>query len=230
MLAIDIETVPADPDADGSNPDFLDSREFGLLGVGLGVRSRETDGREVEVLFREDIDPHSEVRLLKRICDWIQQYDDVDTIITYNGTSFDFRHLLGRAEILAQETNAEQLPATVANSLSLPSHRDLFHEYQRRHSSWASLEDALDEYGLDVPDPVYWNDEKVTNARIPQLGTDYLCGRAGLSSEVPVDALEETLREYTRRDVEPLFDLAGEMEIGQLQRRWQQKALGGADW
>lgn len=230
MLAIDIETVPADPDADGTNPDFLNSREFGLLGVGLGVRSRETDGREVEVLFREDIDPHSEVRLLRRICDWIQQYDDVDTIISYNGTAFDFRHLLGRAEILAQETNAEQLPVTVAQCLSLPSHRDLFHEYRSRHSSWASLEEALDEYGIDAPAPVYWDDEKVTNSRIPQLGADYLRGRAGLSADVPVDALEETLREYTRRDVDPLFDLAGQMEIGRLQRRWQEKALAGVEW
>ncbi|WP_419181082.1 hypothetical protein [Haloarcula halobia] len=111
----------------------------------------------------------------------------MDTIVTYNGTSFDFRHLLGRAEILAEKTNAEQLPATVAKSLSLPSHRDLFLEYRRRHDSWASLEEALDEYGLDVPDPVYWDDEKVTNSRIPQLGADYLCGRAGLSPDVPVD-------------------------------------------
>lgn len=57
MLAIDIETVPADPDADGTNPDFLNSREFRLIGSGLGVRSRETDGHVVEVLFREGIDP-----------------------------------------------------------------------------------------------------------------------------------------------------------------------------
>nr|WP_276411601.1 hypothetical protein [Halomicroarcula sp. XH51] len=42
--------------------------------------------------------------------------------------------------------------------------------------------------------------------------------------------LEEVLREYTRRDIEPLFDLAGEMEIGRLQRRWQEKALAGAEW
>lgn len=52
----------------------------------------------------------------------------------------------------------------------------------------------------------------------------------GFSSDVRVDALEETLQEYTLRDVEPLFDLAGQMEIGRLQRRWQEKVLGGAEW
>lgn len=220
-LAIDIETVPAEPAAQSGSPDFLDSRDFRLLGVGLGVRTASADGCDVELLFRQDIDPESEVRLLERVSAWMQQYDDVEAIITYNGSGFDFRHLRGRARILADEINAVHLPAEIDRCLSPPSHRDLFLEFRRRHDYRRSLEGALSEYGLAVPEPVCWEDDEVTNARIPQLGAEYLCGKSGLCDDAPVEALEETLREYTRLDVEPLFDLADEMEIGRLQRAWQ---------
>lgn len=225
-LALDIEAVPADPNADDGGPDFLDSRDFRLLGVGLGVQSRTADGREIEVLFREDIDSEAEVRLLERASEWIQQYPDIETIITYNGAGFDFRHLRGRARILAEETFAPHLPIEVDRWLSSPSHRDLSLEYRRRHGDRRSLEGALNEYGIEVPEPVCWEGSQVTNTRIPELGTEYLCEKSGLADDTPIEPLEETLREYTRRNVDSLFELANEMEIDDRQRVRQEQVLG----
>ena len=107
-VALDIETISPGVD-ESTEVDFLNSRHFELLCVGAGYREVPTSKPEIEVLWRPGVDTGDEYQLIARLAEWLADRP-IDQILTYNGVDFDFRHIQGRASIVADEVHDPSLP------------------------------------------------------------------------------------------------------------------------
>lgn len=205
-VAIDIETISPGVD-ESTEVDFLNSREFELLCVGLGYRATPTSEPELEVLWRPGIDTGDEYQLLARFAEWLAEHP-VDKILTYNGTDFDIRHLRGRASIISDEVRDPSLPELLHRELTVPTHRDLMHDVIRKHGHRLSLEDAVEAHVGERPPDTRWRGELISNSDIPSLGEEWLTHRSGLVQLDHAENLKATLEEYVNADIDPLFSLA----------------------
>lgn len=206
-VALDIETVSPNL-GDGETVDFMDSRDFQLVAVGVGHRLTPDSDVEIDVLWRSGIEDGDEYELLCELVYWLTERH-ADELITYNGVNFDLRHIRGRAQILADEVGDESLPEAVHVALQRPSyHRDLMHDVISQHGHRMSLEDAVEEHTGDRPPAFSWNGETIGNGDIPRLAQKWLTHRSGLADlgdRAP--QLRNTLENYIRADIEPLFRL-----------------------
>lgn len=206
-IALDIETISPGMD-DAGDVDFLDSRDFELLAIGVAHRCSPTSEIKSDVLWRSETRSGDEYKLLCRLIDWMQNRH-YDHVLTFNGAHFDERHLRGRAAVLTDELGDLELPAKFHDAWQRGYHRDLMHDVIRDHGGRMSFESAVEEYCGYRPASVSWDGDTVSNGDIPELGEQLLAHRAGLSDMDDKRALQlrDVLETYVRTDIEPLFDL-----------------------
>ncbi|WP_135304211.1 3'-5' exonuclease family protein [Haloarcula amylovorans] len=206
-IALDIETISPHLDS-GDDVDFLDSRDFRLLAIGVGYRETPHSDIETDVLWREETRSGDEYRLLCELGDWANQRI-YDKILTFNGVNFDERHLRGRAAVLAEELGDMGVPDVVHHIWEGGHHRDLMHDITRSHGHRMSLDDAVEEHCGYRPASVSWDGETIENGDIPALGEDLLAYHTGLSdmSDERATHLRDVLETYVVEDIKPLFDL-----------------------
>ena len=204
-VALDIETISPDVD-EPTGVDFLNSRHFELLCIGVGYRETPTSEPEVDVLWRPGVDTGDEYQLLARLAEWLTNHP-IDQILTYNGVDFDVRHIQGRASIVADEVRDPSLPELLHREFTVPTHRDLMHDVISRHGHRLSLEDAVEAHvGEQVPRTL-WEGSPVSNSDIPRLGEEWLNHRSGLVQLDYSEDLKRTLEDYVKADVDPLYAL-----------------------
>lgn len=206
QVALDIETISPQVDSTRS-VDFLNSRDFEVVAVGVGTRPEPGASVDVDVLWRNHIGPEGEYELLKEVIYWLVEHH-FQELLTYNGVSFDVRHLLGRAQIVGEEVGDLSLQEAMHATLQRGRHRDLYHDIVREHGRM-SLEDAVETLCDERPLSVQWDGSRVENGDIPELAEQLLAHRDGLS-DIPDDCaaqLEDTLNTYITADIRPLFDL-----------------------
>lgn len=206
-IGLDIETISPGLD-DASSVDFLDSRDFEVLGVGLAYRPSPDSGIESDVLWRSETRSGDEYKLLCRVIDWIQERH-FDRVLTFNGVHFDERHLRGRAAVLTDELGDLVLPEKMHKVWQRGYHRDLSHDVIRDQGHRMTFESAVEEYCGYRPDTVQWDGDTVSNGDIPELGEQLLAHRTGLSDMPDERAMQlrDVLETYVRTDIRPLFDL-----------------------
>lgn len=206
-IAIDIETISPNSD-DVTDVDFLDSRDFEVLCVGLGHRVSPTSEIEIDIIWRPGIDDGDEYQLLAETAEWLHDRH-YDRILTYNGVRFDERHLRGRAAIIGDRISDPSLGDVLHRALERGLHRDLMFEVIRDRGYRLSLDDAIDEYTETQLSSASWDGETITNGDIPALGEEWLAHRSGLTDLGERGSqLQKSLETYVRSDVRPLFDLA----------------------
>lgn len=196
-FAIDIETISTVDD-----PDFSDPEHWIPFCVAAGHLAPGDDEPEVEVLFRSDSSIAAERRLLDRTIDWIAERSESSEpleLVTYNGESYDIPILQHRAA----EISGSNPGVGVRNRLDLllysAEHVDLMQHVVDRRGYHASLDDVLDDHGIECDKPE-WLGDKVTGGDMPEFGLELLSDR-------PDDELRDAVRRYAASDVQPLFDL-----------------------
>lgn len=200
LVALDIETIPLCKD-----PDFDDPSNWTVFAVALGHKAPEADV-VVDVLFRDN--PHftAERELLNDVIDWVadRTNGEARTLVTYNGESYDFPILRHRAYVLDEEIASSNLAERLYLMLETSMHIDLIQEVKERKGYFVSLDDSLSEHGIEADEPT-WMGSKVTGADMPSMGLELISGRAN-------EDLRDTVRRYAASDVEPLFELHGELQ------------------
>lgn len=214
--AFDIETVSPDVPED-QYPDFTDSHDFELSGAGIAYEY-EDGSRETVVEWRNGWGPRAEIDLIETLLDRLKP---AETVITYNGERFDLLHLEGRARI-AGATVGDRAQEPVQSYIEETEHIDLKPEAWAAYGNYTSLEDTLEQIGLDPVGTLpsnfdhkiprsEWNkksSEAITSADLAVLGEIYLDSVDGERDDVRVTVLEEMLTHYVQADVELLFELA----------------------
>ncbi len=229
MLAIDIETVPADPDANDTDPDFLNSREFRFLGsVSVSDHAKQTAAR-------------SRCSSAKTSTSTRKSASSSASATGFSSTtSTPSSRITGRAS--TSDTSSVALKSWRRKPTLSSCLRQSLSPYRCRHIVTSSLSTGV--VTIRGPRSKRHSTSTDSTCQTRCTGTTRKSQTRGSHNSVltisvaepdcpptsRLTKLEEVLREYTRRDIEPLFDLAGEMEIGRLQRRWQEKALAGAEW
>lgn len=197
-IAIDIETVSPDiEDPNLQNPDHVE-----LLCIGVGYSQGPESPVETHVLFRREQTPESELELLYRLYEWVRTHIS-DYLLTYNGTKFDLLHLRGRADRAERAAGVSVEARDWVDAITgVHTHRDLFIETCDLYDEWIKLEEACRR--LDIPVSETEHDGEVTdNMSIPDLGRRFLQGDSDVFG---------TLINYTEGDIEPLFELAEEID------------------
>lgn len=232
LLAIDIET--ASPHKEPGRDDFQDTSYFELVAVGLGYQPDPDEEVETEVLFRDGgWDVESTNDLLQRVETWCRDRE-ADAILTHNGERFDKIHLNGWAQEVTEEGYWPEANERI--NLLFSSHIDLnplaVERFQDRLESWrdlVKLEDVCDWEDIHIPATRY--DEydigrltqheaidvpHVTNVHIGEvLGEAYVEHKIrGTTDTQQFQELEQLLRDYTKADIEPLFQLARRFNEG----------------
>lgn len=211
-VALDIETISPGMDNTG-DVDFLNSRDFEVVAVGVAHRRSPNSEIESEVLWRNETRTGDEYKLLRRTVEWLNDRH-YDSILTYNGVNFDERHLRGRAAVIADELGDLALPEDMHRAWQTAYHRDLMHNVVRDQGHRLSFDDAVEEYVGERPPTVQWDGEPIDNGDIPELAEQLLAYRAGLSdlNENRATHLRDVLETYIEADIYPLFDLYDEFD------------------
>jgi len=214
--AFDIETVSPDV-PDDQYPDFTDSHDFELSGAGIAYEYAD-GSRETIVEWRNGWGPRAELDLIETLLDRLKP---AGTVITYNGERFDLAHLEGRARI-AGATVGKRAHEPVQSYLEGIEHIDLKPEAWAAYGDYTSLEDTLEQVGLNPVETLPNNfehkiprsewkkksSEPITSSDLALLGEIYLDSVDARRDDIPVTVLEEMLTHYVQADVELLFELA----------------------
>lgn len=193
-IALDLETIPTVKDPDFDTPDH-----WTPFCVALGYDSGDGDP-DVEVIFRDGPSLDEEAQLLHSMIDWIaDRAGDSPVLLTYNGTSYDLPILKHQSYVINDEIPGSNLVERTYLLTQTCDHVDLIQLMKDREGYWMSLDDALDQYGIDSDDPE-WLNKPVTGADMPEMGLELL-------SDAPNDNLREAVRRYAASDVQPLFEL-----------------------
>ncbi|WP_353634493.1 ribonuclease H-like domain-containing protein [Halobacterium sp. NMX12-1] len=193
-IAIDLETIPTVKD-----PDFNTPSHWTPFCVAVGYDSGDGDP-EVEVLFRDGPSLDEEAQLLHSMIDWIaDRIGDSPVLLTYNGESYDLPILKHQSYVINDEISGSNIIERMYLFTQTCDHVDLIQLIKDRKGYWVSLDDALDEYGIDSDDPE-WLNKPVTGGDMPEMGLELL-------SDAPNDNLREAVRRYAASDVQPLFEL-----------------------
>lgn len=235
-LAIDIET--ASPDEEPPKDEFENTDYFELVAVALGFRPSDESTIESQVLFREgDWTGEYTAELLERVAEWVAGYR-IDTVLTYNGTGFDFIHLRN----WATQTDDAQLTDCLANQMkTLESKQiDLKYPATEHHSdlmkpthSFPKFEMVCKARSVPVTETEYANynlnsdflqnigltAETVEGWHIGKyLGEQYVEGITnGLQETLTYRELKQMLSDYAKADVRPLFDLYDSFDDSDLE-------------
>ena len=207
LLALDIEAVnKTDP------PDFSDGTDWRTFAIALSHRKDAQSDPETVVFIRRSDSEHALRKLLCAAANWIDGRI-CDTIITFNGTSFDMPILKHHIEEI--EATHPDLAAFVRSALSI-SHRDLFDDVKAglaEHERWPSLEAALRSRGIESP-TTRLDETVIDGSLMPAIGSRVLDPDVSLGEHE-----ERALRKYAASDVEPLFELACCLDREREQRR-----------
>jgi DNA polymerase elongation subunit (family B) len=194
-VALDIETI-----ATVDNPDFNDPTHWIPFAVALGYCGCRGNPK-VDVLFRRDATLDAEAELLHRTVDWIAARSGSNRdILTFNGESYDFPILQHRATAISESKPQGSLDERLSLLRSTSTHVDLLDTLRDDRGYRMSLDDALDEYEVEVDANPTWNGEKVTGAHMPDMGLEILSDR-------DTRELRDVVRRYAASDVRPLFAL-----------------------
>lgn len=224
-LAFDIETVSPDVPKD-KYPDFEDHTDFEVLAVAAGLEGVEENHR---VFFRNGWGKESELALITAVVDHMQEIAPSGTeVITYNGTKFDFNIIFERTKDLTRDLNDDgQTENNLRNWIRGISHTDLKPPAWNRWGEYTSLEDSLQNSGIDVhrteiadfdhgldhqqwrssPGPTY-----IEGSDVAIIGETYLDWVDEGRKANQFTALEEMIDDYARSDISELFDLADNLE------------------
>lgn len=224
-LAIDIETASPDEEPRGK---FENTEYFELVAVALGFRQDAESAVKSEVLFRDGgWEREHTAELLDRMVDWVANYE-IESVLTYNGTGFDFIHLLNWSEEADNDgvSNSilRQVEALDSNQIDLkyPSiehHSDLMkqgHDFPKLEKVCAArsiptAETRYDDYDINANflQSMDLTAETVEGWHIGKyLGERYVEGVVnGLQDTLTYRELEAMLSDYAEADIQPLFDL-----------------------
>lgn len=230
VVALDIET--ASPDTESDSIDFTNTDCFELIAVGLGYQSPDSTAIESTVLFRQNgWETSARVELLHRMYEWISERNPA-IVLTYNGTNFDTIHLQEWAQRAANDDYWPRAPAAMdevfANHVDLHEHAMATYRHMLQYNrTGISLEMICDWENISLTEvpidhshfvDVDWIDpnvaEYVTGRLVGSvLGEQYLeRTEQGIDDEITAE-VERLLREYTRSDIEPLFELADAFNV-----------------
>jgi hypothetical protein len=199
-VALDLETIPTVED-----PSFADPAHWNPFCVALGHQPLSRSKPDVEVLFREDSTVAAEAQLLGDTLDWITSRvgDDEYVLLTYNGESYDLPILQECGQRYSVSPDRQNISKRLAQFLDSTVHVDIIQKMKVEHGYRMSLDDALDEYGIDAEEPI-WQERPVTGADMPEMG-------AQLLNDEPTPELRTAVRRYASSDVEPLFKLHADL-------------------
>lgn len=224
-LAIDIET--ASPDEEPPKGQYDETEYFELIAVALGFRRSTESSVESEVLFREgNWEQKHTADLLDRVIEWTENRE-IDRVLTYNGTGFDFIHLrewaataddaglTSGAEDYVTELDVKQIdlryPSTKYNKdLMKPSHTFPKLERVCKARSISTTKTRYADYEIDGNFlQEFRGSEAVEGWHIGKfLGEKYIIGIAsGLEETLTYRELKALLTDYAKEDIRPLFDL-----------------------
>lgn len=219
-VAFDIETVsptvPADQYPEFNNPNHFE--------VQAGAIAIEENGEHVETVthFRDGWGPNAEIDLIESLTEELLAASP-DVTYTVNGEGFDFWLLRERAQILGDELDDIDLDETLSGIESEIAHEDLQPEIWSQWGKYTTLEEALDEAGINVEEttigefdlpvsPDEWRPQRgpphVESSDVAILGETYLSAVDEGSLDEQTRELERMLDHYVRADVEKLFHLA----------------------
>ncbi|MDS0296419.1 hypothetical protein [Halogeometricum luteum] len=147
--------------------------------------------------------------------------------LSYNGEAFDFPHLRGRAQIVADIVGTDrEIVERIDSALSSVHSDDLKHDAWASFGQYTSLEDVCSQIGVSQVTPRWQKyehglnadefrldqnqgDPYLTSSDVAQFGEHYLNWSDDPEiSRRRYDALEDLLRAYAVSDVIPLFELA----------------------
>lgn len=230
-LAIDIET--ASPNEEPPKGEYENTEYFELVAIALGFRPDRNSPVESDVLFRKgDWKCENTAKLLGRLLDWTTKRE-IDDVLTYNGTGFDFIHLRNWTES-ADETGLsdgalERIEALASKQTDLKypaieNHSDLInsgHEFPKfekvcQARSVSTTETKYADYDISSD---FLQDlgaaETVQGWHIGKyLGEQYIEGVTnGLEDTLTYRELETMLADYAKADVRPLFDLYESFDV-----------------
>lgn len=196
--AIDIECVNVVPDPDF---EFTEPSHWTLFCIPVAFHDRNGDAVESTVLMRDGPTLRDELDLIREFVQWVRDRRP-ESLVTYNGGSFDLPILMHRARLCARE-----IPGHHSADLDLEivfealEHRDLFQAVKRDAGYNVPLESALSYHDIDDGGETMLNGREITGADMPDLGLRILSGKA---SEEEIRVVEQ----YAASDVAPLFELS----------------------
>lgn len=223
-LALDIET--ASPFRE-PGPEDEGTEYFEWLAVAVGYRPDPSAAVEREVLFREGgWGEEYTADLFDRLFEWCDGRD-VDRVLTYNGRTFDLKHMRNWADALVEGGVREGVDARLASLVgthvdlvgpALAAHRDELLEDQDVLPLWK----VCDLEGVDEG-RVWYEDYGFHDGHFSEefeygfvravdvgrtLGERYVEGlEAGLEGTRTHGQLRELLSDYAVGDVDVLFEL-----------------------
>lgn len=205
-IAVNIETIH--PGIGKDRLAFHNSAHFELLCAGIGYRSSPETNPEIEVLWRDGPSHAEEFQALTNISNLLNDRE-FETLLTFNGTQFDVRHLQGRANLVADLTGDQELPGAMHRALETETHRDLRQDIILEDGNQMWLDKAVETYTDEQLLSLSWEEGELDSRRLPELGEEYLRYRAGLNNmaESRGTKLKDLLETYVISRTEPLFEL-----------------------
>lgn len=226
QLAFDIETVNADRPA-GVEFDFQNPEHLEMFCI--CVAHRPEPGAEIdhEVIFREATGPDAELDVIEAAVEWMEAKPS-ETVLTFNGDSFDFVHLEGRTRIATEALDGRyELVDRVNDFIDTVESDDIRPEAcEYCNDKYTSFEQACGEVGVDAPEtplddynlivdpiperPSYRSSKPILmGCDVPVIGEAYLnlCDQ-GETDITPFKEMHSALKHYAETDVRPLFELA----------------------
>ena len=206
---LDIETITTVPE---ERFDFNDSSHLEILCVGVGYTEHIGTHGRIEVFFRTGPSARAEYRLLENVVEFIETRAP-DRTVMFKG-DFDRQHLIGRAAEYEEIDDSIQdrmeaifegpsvLNITPAGSLE--DNADVGSTY------WTAYEHDLDPAEWRRGHPRYdgpLGDPKVYNLDIPYFGERSLETWVHDPDDPTARGLRALLRDYSRGDIRPLFEL-----------------------
>ena len=229
-LAFDIETIDAEI-PDGEEFDLENSEHVEMFCICTAYQPEPTRPVEYEVFFREDPSLEAELDVIEDTVAWLESKPG-QTLLSYNGDSFDIPHLEGRARIAAETiddrfdvlervesflkgTGSVDLYPRVTNALG----KKVQFEEACEHFEVAVPETPLDDYEMGIDPishrPTYKGLEPVfKGCDVPVVGEKYLqLAEVGATETHTFQEMHAALEHYATTDVTPLFELADHVPV-----------------
>lgn len=195
-VAIDIETINLTPE-----PDFQNPAAWEPFAIAIAYRSNTGD-IDSEVIIKTDRSPCEELRMYDKVVDWIEDRNP-EILMTYNGTSYDIPIMQHRAWHEVRECpDRVETAARLDDLIHELDHKDLMGYVRRNRGYRVSLEQELEDRGIDYEKPRY-DGKLVQGSDMPDWGRRI----TSADTDEEQAALLKVIRRYAESDVVPLFEL-----------------------